>query len=313
MDELPGSHVIVYHEKLPFRPDDLERVLAHNLTSSSIAMYRRDIAAYSRFVTEREMDPLDHQTLAEWRDELILSSSLSPNTINRMLSAVRRLMREAADRQRVTREVDACFARVAGVTLKAMKNRLKEHARTRIEPEDMRRLCDTPDRSTPIGARDAALLATLASSGIRVDEGASLSWHQIKRQGTGYILLVKGKTDIEYRKAHLSTEAYQLLMQWKAAQPVFSGFVFTAFSTKRHEPSEKPLTKTGVWKIVTHYAAVCGIPHLKPHDFRRFVGTQLAQQDIRKAQKALGHRSIETTARHYVLDDLEPGLTDNLY
>ncbi len=30
-------------------------------------------------------------------------------------------------------------------------------------------------------------------------------------------------------------------------------------------------------------------------------------------QKALGHKSIEVTARHYVLDELEIGLTDNLY
>jgi integrase len=51
----------------------------------------------------------------------------------------------------------------------------------------------------------------------------------------------------------------------------------------------------------------------KPHDVRRFVGTQLAKWDIRKAQKALGHKRIDTTAQHYVLDELEEGLTDDLY
>ncbi len=53
--------------------------------------------------------------------------------------------------------------------------------------------------------------------------------------------------------------------------------------------------------------------HIKPHAFRRCAGTQLAKSDIRKAQKALGHKRIDTTARHYVLDELEPGLTDDLY
>ena len=52
---------------------------------------------------------------------------------------------------------------------------------------------------------------------------------------------------------------------------------------------------------------------MKPHDFRRFVGTELAKRDIRQAQKALGHKRIETTARHYVLDELAGGLTDGLY
>jgi hypothetical protein len=43
------------------------------------------------------------------------------------------------------------------------------------------------------------------------------------------------------------------------------------------------------------------------------VGTQLAKKDIRKAQKALGHKRIDTTAKHYILDELEEGLTDDLY
>ena len=47
--------------------------------------------------------------------------------------------------------------------------------------------------------------------------------------------------------------------------------------------------------------------------FRRFVGTQLARKNLRMAQKALGHKRLETTARHYILDELEPGLTDDLY
>ena len=63
-----------------------------------------------------------------------------------------------------------------------------------------------------------------------------------------------------------------------------------------------------MWKIVQKYANLCDLSHVKPHDFRRFVGTQLAASDFRKAQKALGHKSIETTARHYVLDTLKVGL-----
>jgi hypothetical protein len=43
------------------------------------------------------------------------------------------------------------------------------------------------------------------------------------------------------------------------------------------------------------------------------VGTQLAKRDIRKAQKALGHKRIDTTVQQYVLDALEAGLTDDLY
>ncbi len=127
------------------------------------------------------------------------------------------------------------------------------------------------------------------------------------------MLLVCGKTDTEYREAHLSPEAYRLIMQWRDARPIESPYVFTSFTTRAVKPIAAPVSEVTVWNIVTRYAKQCGVSHVKPHDFRRFVGTQLAATDIRKAQRALGHKSIEVTARHYVLDELEVGLTDHLY
>ncbi len=47
--------------------------------------------------------------------------------------------------------------------------------------------------------------------------------------------------------------------------------------------------------------------------FRCFIGTQLTRFDMYKTQKALGHKRIDTTARHHVLDELEPELTDDLH
>jgi hypothetical protein len=45
----------------------------------------------------------------------------------------------------------------------------------------------------------------------------------------------------------------------------------------------------------------------------RIFGSAAPKQDIRKAQKALGYKRIDTTAQQYVLDELEEGLTDDLY
>ncbi len=44
-----------------------------------------------------------------------------------------------------------------------------------------------------------------------------------------------------------------------------------------------PLSTLNVWCTVQGYADQIGLSHIKPHDFRRFVGTQLATRDIRKA------------------------------
>ncbi len=307
------ADIIPYISSLPFTSLEIQEVLAGQLGKGSIAMYARDVKAYSDYAHSVQLDPLDPQTLMTWRDHLALHTTMSPNTINRMLSAVRRVMKEAGKRNRIDHATKTAFMEVDGVKIKPLKDRLKQHSRTKIIPEDMRVLCELPNKDTPIGLRNAALLATLASSAIRVSELATLTWKQIKKQGKGYILLVCGKTDTEYREAYLSKEAHQLLMKWKKEQPIPSSFIFTFFSGNRQIPSEKHLSETGVWKIIVRYAEKAGLQNVKPHDFRRFVGTQLSAIDIRKAQKALGHKSIETTARHYVLDELEPGLTDNLY
>ena len=41
------------------------------------------------------------------------------------------------------------------------------------------------------------------------------------------------------------------------------------------------------------------------------IETWFVKRHIRKAQKAPGHKRIDTTAKHYVLDELEEGLTDD--
>lgn len=305
---------------IPFESPDsiilpsVEDVLAGQLKQSSIKMYKRDIQKYLDFAHHGGYDQANAQTLILWRDDMVLHTAMSPHTINRMLSAVKRLILEAYRRQIVPMETMTTFTSIAGVSVGALQERLKRYARTRIEPEDMRRLCEEPDQTTLVGLRDAALLATLASSGMRASELATLQREHIKRRKEGYIAEVLGKTDTKLRDVHVSAEAHKLIEQWIEARRVPSSYVFTSFKGRGNSrATDQPLSANDVWKLVIHYASACELSHVKPHDFRRFVGTQLAAKDLRKAQLALGHKSIEVTARHYILDEIEPGLTDNLY
>ena len=287
-------------------------ILAGQLAPSSIAMYQRDFMAYVAFAGSL-YESMQASTLARWRTLLAQETTMSPNTINRMLSAVKRIMREAATQGYVSHEIAATFTHVAGVKNVAMKDRIKSNARVRIEPTEMRAVCDIPSTENLIGLRDTALLATLASSGLRVSELAGLTTAQIKRKKGGYILLIRGKNDLEFRDAPLSKEAHEHIQAWLRARPMQSSYVFTAFDGRGERLTERPLSVEAIWRTVRKYSQSAGMDTVKPHDFRRFVGTELARKDIRQAQKALGHKRIETTARHYVLDELEVGLTDNLY
>jgi integrase len=275
-------------------------------------MYTRDFAAYAQFAGD-SVKVVEPSTLARWRAHLAQETTKSPNTINRMLSAVKRIMREAASQGYLSHEVATAFEQVSGVKVAALKDRIKSNARVRIEPSEMRTVCDLPELERLIGLRDTALLATLASSGLRVSELVSLTHSQVRPKGRSYVVVVRGKNDVEPREAPLSREAYQHIRIWVEARPVESEYIFTAFDGRGARLSNRPISPTATWNVVRKYADAAGLNEVKPHDFRRFVGTQLARTNIRNAQKALGHKRLETTARHYVLDELEAGLTDDLY
>lgn len=288
------------------------QILAGQLAPSSLAMYQRDFQSYLRFAGSPHA-AVDAATLARWRAHLAQETTMSPNTINRMISAVKRLMREAAVQGYVPAATAATFENIAGVKTSALKTRIKTSSRTRIEPSAMRKMCDTPDAKGLIGLRDAALLATLASSGLRVSEAAGLTNTQIVPKGSSYVVLVRGKNDVEVREAPLSREAFGHIQAWLEKRPLQSRYLFTAFSGRGERPLDRPMSVVSIWRVVHKYAEANDLENVKPHDFRRFVGTQLARTNLRMAQKALGHKRLETTARHYILDELEPGLTDGLY
>lgn len=298
---------------LAARPALSADLLAGQLAPGSIAKYRQDWGAYTTWCTDAGAAPLDPASLSQWRAVLASETRCSPHTINRRLAAVKRIVKEGAAQGVVDSPIALQFAAVAGVKPGALRDRLKPHARTRISPADMRRLCDTPDPATARGLRDRALLHTLAASGVRIAELAGLQLADITARDGGYFLQVLGKGQAEPREAHLTGEAHNAILAWVAARPVRSPYVFTSFAGRGNRAQAAPISPAGAWQVIRGYALAAGLEHVKPHDFRRFVGTQLAKQDIRKAQTALGHKRIDTTARHYVLDTLEPGATEGLY
>ena len=287
-------------------------LLTGQLAPASLAGYQRDLAAYRRFCRDAAT-ALEPASLARWRTHLAQATRLSPHTINRRLAAVKRLLQEAATQGYVEAATAEAFRRVPGVPVKALKDRLKATARTRITPGQMRQLCETPDPRTLIGRRDRALLHTLATSGCRVSEVVTLTAAQLLSRDGNFFLAVLGKNQTEVRTAPLSHEAYASIQAWLARRPVESASLCTSFAGKGHRPTARPMHLSAAWRAVQKAARRVGLAHVKPHDFRRFVGTELAKRDIRLAQKALGHKRIETTARHYVLDELVGGLTDGLY
>ena len=74
------------------------------------------------------------------------------------------------------------------------------------------------------------------------------------------------------------------------------------------------MSKVAAWKMVKAHAAAAGVENIKPHDFRRFVGTQLVERaGVATAQAVLGHKNAATTLDNYVLADVRANVTEALF
>ncbi|MCB0099868.1 MAG: tyrosine-type recombinase/integrase [Caldilineaceae bacterium] len=304
-------------------------ILAGTKSPNTIDQYRMHFAAYCEFAGSFAA-ATDPATLARWRLHLFETGytaangelkDYSVNAINQRLAAIRGVMAEAAQQGYIGRAVADDFKAIKGLKQQAAKERRNAHARTRISKEDMQRIIDAPDAATPAGMMHKALLLTLATSGLRISEAvqltkAQIEWHTDEDGKSGWVVYVAGKNQVEEKPRALGTKARLAIDAWlstRAGLGISSEYIFTGFSGRgSRNPSKTPITRSSAWKIVQRYARQLGLDHIKPHDFRRYVGTQLAATDIRLAQNQLGHKRIETTAQNYVLDSVKVGVTDDL-
>ena len=151
-------------------------LLDGRLAASSVALYTRDCAAYVAFCGYDGTVALRAETLRRWRTYLVQDTPMSPQTINRMLAAVKRVVKEGRVHGLVAREVAEAFAQVEGVSVVALRHR--------------------------------ALLHTLAGSGCRITEVVTLTVGQITTRDGGHFLQVLGKRQKGRREAPLSQEAW---------------------------------------------------------------------------------------------------------
>jgi len=161
-------------------------------------------------------------------------------------------------------------------------------------------LVETPDPSTPWGARDRAILETLYSCGIRVSELVGLSDGDIDFH-LG-ILRVHGKVGKERvvpvgSKAVEALQAYlprrdEVLAQRKRTGPRPPIFI---------NPRGTRLTARTVARILLKHILQSGLLRkVSPHGLRHTFATHLldAGADLRVIQELLGHVSLSTTQRY---------------
>ena len=170
--------------------------------------------------------------------------------------------------------------------------------RSILSKEEMRRILDTPDRKTPLGLRDRAILETFYATGIRAGELANLRLNEVDTEDRLLrVVLGKGRKDRNVpltRAAAEAIEEYLLRGRPRLRGAKASPLLFIALRGGR-------MLHDTLGTLVKLHTQRAGIE--KPvtcHTFRHCVATHLLKggADIRHIQKLLGHTSLATTERY---------------
>lgn len=218
-----------------------------------------------------------------------LAQHYSHTTTNRILAAVRGVLRAARDLGQMTGDDYAgavAFKRVRGETVPAGRA---------VASGELAALLGACGADIG-GIRDAAIIALMYAGGLRRAEVVDLDRAHYARDDDGGRLTVKGKGNKE-RLVPVTNGAARLLADWLAVRGDDDGPLFQVIGHRNHGGR---MTTQAVYAMLRARAAAAGVASLSPHDLRRtFVGDLLdAGADIATVQRLAGHASPVTTARY---------------
>ncbi len=223
-----------------------------------------------------------------------LGQKLAPTTVNKMLVALRRVLKEA-------HRLDLMDANDYFKAADLKSFRVSPSLRGReLSLDEIKGLIENClKEGTAISLRDAAVISVLRGGGIRREELAELDLKNVNLE-TGEVSIRHGKGDKD-RIVYLNDEAIKLLQMWLEIRGNAPGALICPVNksdrvTIRHMSSDGD----GIYKLVKKRAKKAGIVHFSPHDFRRTFCTNLleAGEDVFTVQDLMGHDSANTTKRY---------------
>jgi integrase/recombinase XerD len=155
-------------------------------------------------------------------------------------------------------------------------------------------LLNSPDRTVPAGARDAAMIELLYAAGLRVSELIALKLQDVNLEACFTRVFGKGAKERVVPFGSYARKSLDLYIQHARPQLLksyTSAFLFVA-------RAGNPMSRQGFWKLLKRYALKAGIAkNITPHTLRHSFASHLLEggADLRTVQVMLGHVDISTT------------------
>lgn len=156
------------------------------------------------------------------------------------------------------------------------------------------------DRETWILARDAAVMALLYGSGLRISEALGLKRREVPRPGEGDVLIVTGKGN-KTRMVPVLQNVLALVQDYLAMCPYPLPAEGPIFVGARGGPLSPRIIQLAMERL----RGALGLPDsATPHALRHSFATHLLSRggDLRAIQELLGHASLSTTQIYTGID-----------
>jgi integrase/recombinase XerD len=264
----------------------LERLLVERqLAVNTVEAYGRDLTRLRRFLIDRGRAAPGEVTPADLVDYLLdlADAGLKPRSRARALVAIRGLFRFLCGERLVDADPSETLA----------APRIGRKLPNVLGLEEVDRLLAVGGTG-PRHLRDAAMLATLYATGLRVSELCGLKLADLNLKGGFVRATGKGKKQ-------------RLVPLGDLAAARLTGYLEHGRPALMKRPAElglfltgrgRPMTRQGFWKLIGRHARAAGIARVvSPHVLRHSFATHLVERgaDLRAVQAMLGHADIATT------------------
>jgi integrase/recombinase XerC len=280
--------------------------LNRNVSPHTVSAYDSDVSQFVTFAAPH---------LGKRRDALV-PADLDMSLLRAFMAE---LHRQRQSRATVARKLSALRAFVrylrreglldADPIAMAVAPKREQKVPAHLSVDEMSRLLETPDVSTPLGRRDRAMLELFYASGLRLSELVGLNLEDVNLSSRMVRVLGKGAKE---RLVPFNSAADTALRTWLVDRSAMARGMpaSTAPVRSRGRTTDDPLflnarggrlTGRSVQRLVARYVSSCSTRFgISPHALRHSFATHLLQNgaDLRAIQELLGHVELSTTQRY---------------
>ena len=235
---------------------------------------------------------LDADQTAAIRDAL--RKQYAPTTTNRMLAALRGVLKEAWGIGLMDAEM---YHRASALENVSWSN--LPRGRTLVDQEILRLFEVCAGDSTPAGVRDAALLTVLYAGGLRRSEVVALDLRDYDIASGART--IRATPESRERTVYAQDGAAEALNRWVAVRGSTPGPLFVPINKGgKILVGDRRMNDQSIYRVLVKRGEQAGVAAFSAQDLRRTFITRLFESgaDISTVQRLAGHASATTTQRY---------------